>query len=686
MIIISASPLFAQESLKNDSTKILKEVIVQAYASGRSQLEVPAAIGVINSTDLNRFSPASILPAINMIPGVRMEERSPGSYRFSIRGSSLRSPFGIRNVKFYWNGLPLTDGGGNTYLNLLDFNSIGSMEIIKGPGASLYGAGTGGVVLLTSPKNEGLTYSITGGSFGLFRIQGGASVISTEKFQMNMRLSYQRSDGYRQQTGMNRFVSQIDFKNTISSRSFLSGTILSSQLHYETPGGLTQVQYDANPMQARPTTSPTAPGSVDQKAAITNNTTYAGLSFEHEWSDNWSSRIGIFMSATDFTNPTIRNYEIRKENNWGGRADTKYFFEASSIKGKITIGAEYQNFNSPITDYDNLQGTKGNVQTDDLLKSQIALGFAQIELDLPANFYLNLGSSLNYINYQFVRNYPLPLVKQERNFDPVFSPRVALLKKVTSYISVYGSVSSGFSPPSLAEVRPSTATFNNTLNSERGISYEVGLKGKLLNQSVNTLEATLALYDFKLDQTIVIKRDETGADYFVNAGATDQQGIELGFNWNSYFGNHYLNPLIRNFRIYGSVAINNYHFSSYVTDGNDFSGNRLTGVAPTTIVFGGDLFFKKNLYLNLTTNYSERLPLNDANTAYASDYFLVGTRIGYTLSGKLPLEFFAGVDNLLDQRYSLGNDLNAFGGRYFNAAAGRNYFGGVLLRLKAQKN
>src|SRR6478609_214025 len=150
ILLFSAFSSFSQE-IKSDSTRTLDEVIVQAYSSGRPQLEVPAAIGIVNSTDLNRFSPVSILPAVNLIPGVRMEERSPGSYRFAIRGSSLRSPFGVRNVKFYWNGLPMTDGGGNTYLNIIDFNSIGGMEIIKGPGASLYGAGTGGVVLLKSP-------------------------------------------------------------------------------------------------------------------------------------------------------------------------------------------------------------------------------------------------------------------------------------------------------------------------------------------------------------------------------------------------------------------------------------------------------------------------------------------------------------------------------------------------------
>jgi len=113
-----------------DHTRILDEVTVQAYAAGRPVNEVPAPVVFINSKNLERFNNTSILPAVNMIPGVRMEERSPGSYRFSIRGSLLRSPFGVRNIKMYWNGLPLSDGGGNTYINLLDLNAISNLEII----------------------------------------------------------------------------------------------------------------------------------------------------------------------------------------------------------------------------------------------------------------------------------------------------------------------------------------------------------------------------------------------------------------------------------------------------------------------------------------------------------------------------------------------------------------------------
>ncbi len=122
-------------------------------------LETTASVGIVGPRAFQRSSPTTFTNAVNTVPGVRMEERSPGSYRFSVRGSLLRSPFGVRNVKFYWNGIPFTDANGNTPLNSLDYASVGRMEIIKGPGSSVYGAGTGGVVLLSTTPNEGNSVS-----------------------------------------------------------------------------------------------------------------------------------------------------------------------------------------------------------------------------------------------------------------------------------------------------------------------------------------------------------------------------------------------------------------------------------------------------------------------------------------------------------------------------------------------
>ncbi|MEP6627893.1 MAG: Plug domain-containing protein, partial [Ginsengibacter sp.] len=117
-----------------DSTQILENIIINAYENNRKLIDVPAAVSLVNSADLNRYNNTSVLSAMNASPGVRMDERSPGSYRLSIRGSSLRSPFGVRNVKIYYDGIPFTDPGGNTYLNQLGFYNIQSVEVIKGPG------------------------------------------------------------------------------------------------------------------------------------------------------------------------------------------------------------------------------------------------------------------------------------------------------------------------------------------------------------------------------------------------------------------------------------------------------------------------------------------------------------------------------------------------------------------------
>jgi iron complex outermembrane receptor protein len=43
------------------------------------------------------------------------------------------------------------------------------------------------------------------------------------------------------------------------------------------------------------------------------------------------------------------------------------------------------------------------------------------------------------------------------------------------------------------------------------------------------------------------------------------------------------------------------------------------------------------------------------------------------------VEVFFGIDNLLNEKYSLGNDLNAFGQRYYNPSPERNIFGGVKI-------
>lgn len=652
-----------------DSVRYLQEFTVTAFKSNRPVSEVAGSISLLTTKTLTRFSGNSLLPAVNTIAGIRMEERSPGSYRFSIRGSLLRSPFGVRNIKFYRDGLPFTDGGGNTYLNLLDFDAISSMEIIKGPGASLYGAGTGGVVLMSSPiENQEVTrLSISGGSYGLLRMNASTKVQLSNRSIVAIRGAYQQADGYREHTKMKRFNAGIDWQYQLGDNGKITTSYLMGNLYYQTPGGLTKAQFEEDPKQARPAT-PVFASAAEQQAAVTNQTHLISTAYEAELHQRLLVKAGIIASLTDFENPTIRNYEKRIEKNIGLRTELQYKHELFNLKNKLSIGGELQYFNSPLQVYTNVAGKATTLQEDDLLTSSNGLFFLQSELDLPGNFFLTTGASLNMLRYEFSRKFPSPPIDQIRNFSPSLFPRIGLVKKFLDGYSLHGSISQGFSPPSLAEVRPSTGTYNNTLNAEIGLNTEIGIRGQLFKK----VSFDLVVYNFRLNDAIVIQNNIDGAEYFVNAGRTSQKGIEFSFAyediylWKNIVADYFL-----------SYTGQYYFFKNYIQDGNDYSDKRITGVAPNALSTGIDINIKNQFYINTTANYYDHIPLNDANTVYAPYFWLVSTKMGYRHQGRLPIEIFLFVDNLLNEKFSLGNDLNAVGGRYYNAAAGRNFSVGV---------
>lgn len=458
------------------------------------------------------------------------------------------------------------------------------------------------------------------------------------------------------------------FKNESNS---LSLTMLYSDLMYLTPGGLTEAQYNANPAQARPST-PAGPGAVAQKAAVYNRTWFNGITYEHFWNDRWTSMLGIVGSNTEFKNPAIRNYETREERNLGARLTNLANFQGERRQWRLAFGGEYQQLVSPVRVTDNAGGTPGTtIMSDDELTYRQASGFAQLEMLPATGLQVTAGLSINYAELNDKRAIPSAAGTTSRSFNPALLPRLAIFLPIASGAGVYASASRGYSLPTTAEVMPSTGIYNPTLRPESGWSYEVGLKGKL-----GAFDVQLAAYDFRLSDAIVLQRDSTGADYYINAGDTQQRGVELTGNWSHTYAGFF-----RSLRVMTSVAYQPYRFGSYVNDGNDYSGNPITGVPPLVVVVGADAELEKGFYVRTTFTYVDRISLNDAATDYASSYFLAGARLGLKLKGNLPVDAYAGVDNAFNQRYSLGNDLNAAAKRYFNAAAPVSFYVGVTARL-----
>lgn len=685
--IVSPDFLLAQTPAPSlEDTLQLNEVVVRGYATNRRLLETPAAISVLTRRDLNqRFGIPTIVPSLNTIPGVRADERSPGSYRLAIRGSAIRSPFGVRNIKTYWNELPLTDAGGNTPLNALDVRALGRIEVIKGPSGSLYGAGTGGTILfsgLAVPANKSsVELSALGGSYGLY---GNGISLQTGKANSAISLSYNhlQSDGYRDQSAVVRDNLSFIGSFNVSPKRTVSLLTLYSDLHYQTPGGLTEAQFLANPRASRPATA-TLPSSAAQQAGIYQKLGYFGLSHEYRWNDRIQNTTVLYGSTTDFANPFITNYEKRTDQGIGGRTVTQFRFPNAPLPTVVTVGAELLRNFTVDRNFGNRVGTPDTIQTDEELIARQTTLFAQIESELPAHFRVTAGLSRNDVRYDFtrykIRANGLPTALITRNFTPVWLPRVALLRTFGPNVSAFASISTGYSAPSSQEVHPSAGGFSTSLNPERGISYEVGVRGSAFN---SRLRFDISYYKLQLRETIVRRSDAAGADYFINAGRTDQPGLETQISYDFVLPN--TTQALTFLRLWNNLTLTNYRYRDYQQGSVDLSNNQIPGVAPTANTTGIDVETRLGFYAHLTYLFLLEFQLNDANTALSNPTQLLQGTLGFrrNLGQHWMLDVYASGDNLLDRAYSLGYDLNAVGNRYYNAAPGRNGLAGVRLSVK----
>ncbi len=664
--------LQAQQKTNADSAAILNEIVITAFEQSRD-ISCGSIVKIIRNNNADRYNKTSLVNGFNSIAGVRMEERSPGSYRINIRGSSLRSPFGVRNVKVYWNNIPVTDPGGNTYFNQFAFNNFSSIEIFKGPAGSMYGAGTGGLLLMRSFENfvkPAVNIEYITGNYGLQNILSSVSFGEKNSHSL-ITFAHNQSDGYRDHTKSKRdnasFVSQLK----INDKQQLTASILYTNLFYETPGGLTPAEFTANPKQARPAVGG-LPGAAAANAAIYQQNFLAGVSNQYNFTGSFKNTTTLYGAFAQIKNPTFRNYERRSEPSLGGRTSFIYEKKINENKIQFVAGTELQEgfFNTQVAK--NKNGNADTLQTNDDIRYSTYSIFAQAGIDIKNNWIITAGASINKSKVDFTRLNKYPVLQQGRVYKNELSPRIAIQKKIGNGNAIFGSISKGFSPPTIAELLPSTGVISTFLEAEEGTNYELGGRVALLKNKLR-LEAT-GFY-FKLNNALVAGKDSTNADYFVNAGNTNQNGIE----WSADYVTLFKSKIFDYITIKSAYTFNNFKYGDFKKGANDFSQKKIPSVPKNTISILADVQFKKGIYCSTTYYYAGKIFLDDANTVSAAAYNLLGSRVGWKLhlKTKLKMDIYAGADNLLDQNYSLGNDINAAAGRYYNAAAKRNYYAGV---------
>ena len=659
---------------QSDSVQ-LDEIKIVSYLGERPVLQLPASVALIDSAAIARQPGQSLVPVLNTVSGVRMEERSPGSYRLSVRGSLIRSPFGVRNVKVYFDDFPLTAAGGEAYLNVIDPNSVKAVEVLKGPDGSLFGANSGGVVRFKtydpSRDSSNVHIGIGSGSYGLFQENVGIEQRTGTKNIMSVNEGWLRSDGYRQHSALDRRYIQLADRWSYSKNAQLRFLFFYSDLNYQTPGGLTLAQFDQNPRQARSATD-ALPGAVGQNASVRNRTFYGGVLEEVKLTRRINYVVSVFGSATTFENPFITNYEVRNESNIGGRTWLELSNSGDAdVRLKWNLGGESQFEHSKINNYGNAHGSKDTVQAMDDLGVTQAFAFTRVSASFYNKFVAEASLSYNFNRLVFSRTAPVVVDEREKVFDPQLMPRLALSYLFDQIFSLRAIVSRGYSPPTLQEIRPSDNTINTALQPESGWNYELGTRLRTRN---GRLWWDVSAFYYRLDHAIVPQQNALSQTYYINAGGTDQPGLE------SQLSITLVKPrsqgFVRGLKLSNAYTFYYFTFRHYENEAGNYSGNQLTGVPQHVSVTGLTISLPKRIWLFAQYNFTGRIPVNDANSQYAGSYHLVQLKAGWTFVQleKLSMQLSGGVDNLLNQAYSPGNDINAVGARYYNAAPARNYF------------
>lgn len=681
----------------------LSAVTVTGYENNRRLLETAGSIALLTSKEMKRGDDVDVMPAINTIPGVKMEAYAAGNYRISIRGSLVNNPWGVRNVKIYWNEIPLSSPDGTAQKNI-DFDPalIGSLEVLKGPSGSMYGAGNGGVLLIKNTKaafgENSLETGYTQGSYGYGRFQATYKT-AAENVNLTANVVSQRYAGYRENNWGNKDVINLFSQFFPGEKRNLNVFMTHATGSLGIAGGLNKFQADSAPTQALPYTK-------DNKISVKKyDATVLGASQTYRFNGAFSNTTSVYGNFQTYDHPfgsSIYYNGYFKESMMGYGGRTKFVFATAigKVKARFSVGGEYQyqhQFGNTFTIINDKAGTwpeAGTLYQNDIVVSKSKMLFAQTEFDLPAGLFLTLGASHTHLSYDVLdlfRDSGHVSYSGLLTFPAKTSPRIGLVKEITGNLAVHGSMSHGYSPPPVWEINNYDGTLNKDIKPEDGVNYELGVRGNVLKSKLNF---DVTAYQMYLKNAIVPVAQPNGTTAYRNAGLTDQKGIEAMLSfvalsdqtkgisllkpWLSYAYNDYL------FKEYKTQS---FDWTAYAVETVDNSGRHVTGVVPNSLSAGIDLQTKYGLYGNIVFYYYDKIPLNDANTYYADAYSLLNGKLGFRKTvNRFGVDVFGGVNNAMDTRYSslllYNADASAFGAppQFYNPSAGINYYGGIKVK------
>ncbi|RLD54449.1 MAG: hypothetical protein DRI97_11485 [Bacteroidetes bacterium] len=506
----------------------LDEVVITGTRVSKRIIDIPYSVVRINNLDYRYDKSAGVNDVLASVPGMFMQSRYGNhDVRISIRGFGSKSNSGIRGVRILLDNIPESEPDGQTRIEAIDFNSIGRIEIAKGNASSLYTNAPGGVVNFINdidfPRSF-ITQFNEFGSFGMRR-NGIKLGIRTDKYGMLNTYSYQQYDGYREHNSEHWHILNTVVETRPSENTSLKILFYFVDGMIRLPGSLTKEEFEQDPYQADPR-------AIDRDLKRISTKGRLAIRYNARFGKKLNNEIEITTYGTlKYFERTSRQYRIINRQGMGFTARYVNKGRIGRSVNEFSIGGDLLYQPARTEYYDNISGQKGD-QIIQLTNEKIGnTGFYlsdNFEI-LNDKFFVLLTGRFDNVTYKLSEE-TLPSRTDERNFS-AFTPKLAFNYKLANWISAYTSFGLSFDSPAkneLESVDP-TLLYNQELNAQESMNFEIGIKGYLYKHERNFFRKILfeaTLFNIWIENEIV-PFEVFGDVFFRNAAKTNRRGL----NW-----------------------------------------------------------------------------------------------------------------------------------------------------------
>ncbi len=638
----------------HDSVVLMDGVTVEAYQVSGQLRTIPGSLSVLTGEGINLSDGISLATTINTLPGVTMQSGTYATSRIVIRGMGSRTPYNTNRIRAYLNDIPFTSSDGVSTPEEIDLESIGRMEVIKGPSSALYGSGLGGSINMYTPvktENEG-SFGVQYGNFGT----GKANLSGTiQSGNTNLwgNLSHTQSNGFRENNHYER-TALITTAEMKQSRWSVKSTLLLININAGIPSSLGKTLFETNPQAAAANWKAIEGGKKYSKGV-------AGATLVNNISESITNRLTLFGKWND-------NYENRPFNNLDDQSLSGGLRNKLSFHGQNTdlvVGTEW------IVDQYKWKIDKDDILLNESLENRSQLNvFSMLYYRPVPKLNLSLAGAINNTSYRL--NDLLQYHGDQsgkRNFPLIFSPRIGVNYSPSNILAFYASAGHGYSFPSPEETLLPEGDVNTSIMPEQGFQYEIGTRLNLFEGNVN-LDGVL--YWIELNNLLLTKRVAEDIFTGMNAGKTRHQGFELLLHNQIFQFSGFPGKLRSNISYFRSLN----RFMDFTDDENIYDGKHLPGIPDQTLQLQFLWNPVNNTGVMTHIRHVGNQYLNDSNTLKYQGYFWgnirVTTRINMNKAGIFNI--YAGINNFTDSSYASMLIVNAIG---FNNNEPRYYYPGL---------